>query len=311
MPNWAWIKPLDLNREVKEVVEILERTLPKMTRIETSLAVDLSLIKADPGQVELMLLNLATNAQDAMPDGGTLTIATGNETLGEDSVVKRLEIPAGDYVVLEVADTGQGMDSRTLEQVFDPFFTTKGPGKGTGLGLSTVYGIVKGHGGHIFVHSEPGLGAIFKLYFPALLPQDAPPVAEDAANLPAQGGSETVMLVDDDVTLREMTSLVLEEAGYQVLHASSGEEALERWDGLARKPDLTILDLGMPGMGGHKCLREILARSPGARVIIVSGYAMDAGVRQTLALGAAGFLPKPYGRLEFLGKVRDVLDRPA
>jgi CheY-like chemotaxis protein len=203
------------------------------------------------------------------------------------------------------------MDSRTLEQVFDPFFTTKGPGKGTGLGLSTVYGIVKGHGGHIFVHSEPGLGAIFKLYFPALLPQDAPPVAEDAANLPAQGGSETVMLVDDDVTLREMTSLVLEEAGYQVLHASSGEEALERWDGLARKPDLTILDLGMPGMGGHKCLREILARSPGARVIIVSGYAMDAGVRQTLALGAAGFLPKPYGRLEFLGKVRDVLDRPA
>jgi PAS domain S-box-containing protein len=304
-------RPLNLNQEIKEVVDILERTLPKMTRIETSLAPDLDLINADPGQMELLLLNLATNAQDAMPEGGRLSIASGNETLDSQGQAWFQDIPPGQYVVLEVADTGQGMDSRTLEQVFDPFFTTKGPGKGTGLGLSTVYGIVKGHGGHIFVHSEPGRGATFKLYFPALSSADFRSAAERPAQHTATGGSETVMLVDDDANLREMTAQVLEDAGYYVLHASSGEEALDRYAVLGHKPDLIILDLGMPGMGGRKCLRELLAHDPAARVLIISGYAMDARVKETLALGAAGFLPKPYGRLELLAMIREVLDRRA
>jgi CheY-like chemotaxis protein len=201
--------------------------------------------------------------------------------------------------------------SRTLEQVFDPFFTTKGPGKGTGLGLSTVYGIVKGHNGHIFVRSELGKGTAFKLYFPVLDPAGQRIDVERPARQSGEGGSETILLVDDDLTLREMTAQVLEDAGYRVVPAASGEEALERFDKLAPRPDLVVLDLGMPGMGGRKCLRELLFRDHAARVVIISGYAMEAGAKEVMGLGASGFLPKPYGRLDLLAMVRNVLDRSA
>jgi PAS domain S-box-containing protein len=301
-------KPVNLNQTVRQALKLLAPTLPKMIDIRTSLAEDLRLVSADPTQMDQVLLNLAANAADAMPEGGGLTIATANITLdaGQSQILP--EAGPGDYVMLSVSDTGHGMDKATAGRIFDPFYTTKEVGKGTGLGLATAYGAVNGHGGHIQCMSQPGQGTTFAVYLPAL------PAGTVAAAEPGQPpesparGHETILLVDDEQALRTFGALTLEHHGYQVLTAASGEEALELYRRKQGRVDLVLMDLGMPGMGGHKALRAILELDPRARVVIASGYSADLQVKDALAAGASGYVAKPFRGADLLAQVRQALD---
>jgi PAS domain S-box-containing protein len=302
------LRPTDLNHEVESVRLLLERTIPKMIQMEFHLAADLKIVEADPGQVEQILMNLAVNAKDAMPEGGKLIVETANVTLDVDYCMIHPEAQPGEYVQLTVSDTGHGMNSKTLEHIFEPFYTTKETGKGTGLGLATVYGIVKSHKGHITCRSEPGEGTTFRAYFPAIKSEEKiiralEPVAA------ARGGKETILLVDDEDPIRILGTQILEEFGYTVLTAADGESALELYQEEHEKIGLVILDLIMPGMGGKRCLSEILKVNPKARVAIASGYSPDGPTREVLKNGAKGFVSKPYDIRQMLHVVREVLDQ--
>jgi two-component system, cell cycle sensor histidine kinase and response regulator CckA len=298
---------LDLNQEVVEAEKLLQRTLPKMTAIELHLAGYLWSVHADPVQIEQILLNLGSNAADAMPDGGRLIIETLNASLNEDYCRDHLGAVPGDYVLLSVSDTGRGMDRETLQHIFEPFFTTKGVGKGTGLGLASVYGIVKGLGGHLTCYSEPGQGTIFRIYLPAV--EQVEDQAEGGVDeTPLKGGSETILVVDDEAAVRDVATQILQHFGYDVLVADSGETALELYKNRKAEIDLVILDLGMPGMGGHKCLRELRAIEPSAKVVVASGYSINGQVRASLESGAGGFVGKPYQLKDLVTTVRKVLD---
>jgi PAS domain S-box-containing protein len=303
------LQPLDLNQVVRRTQEILGRTIPKMISIENHLADGLPAIQADPTQVEQVLLNLASNAQDAMPDGGRLVMETQHVILDQEYCRRHLEVLPGPYVLLMVSDSGAGVDQNDRERIFEPFFTTKEIGKGTGLGLSTVYGIVKNHGGHIHCHSEPGQGATFKLYWP--VSREIVPAShsrERAAPDKALMGSETVLLVDDEDFLRQLGARALKSVGYQVVTAASGEEALEKFRRPGGRPDLVIMDLGMPGMGGHKAMKAMLELEPLAKVVIASGYSAQGRAKGALQDGAAGYVAKPFRRDDLLATVRRVLD---
>jgi PAS domain S-box-containing protein len=304
----ADMRPLSLNKTVRQALQMLEHSLPKMIEIDTHLALDLQLINADPGQMEQILINLATNAADAMPEGGRLVIETQNIVLGEEYSRRHLEVVAGQYVLLMVSDTGHGIDPDTLEHIFDPFFTTKEVGKGTGLGLSSVYGIVKGHGGQVYCYSEPGMGATFKIYLPAYQAGESPRALE--TNVPEMflRGSETILLVDDEQALRDLGSQALEGMGYRVITAATGEEALNIYRQTGSDIDLVVMDLGMPGMGGHKALKAIREINGQAKVVIASGYSANGQVKASLDSGGAGFVAKPYRRLDLLSTIRSVLD---
>jgi PAS domain S-box-containing protein len=301
-------EPVDLGRVVVETGRLLERTIPRMIRIEIDNAEDLYPVNADPTQLEQIILNLGGNARDAMPEGGRLQFTTRNLDLTEDQDLPHAEIKPGRYVVLEVADTGHGMDEETAGHIFEPFFTTKGPGHGTGLGLATVYGIVQNHGGHIACNSRVGRGTTFTIHLPALddpgPAAQAGPVEEDTV----RGGAETVLLVDDERPILDIAGEVLGQYGYSILTATSGEEALEVYLQNGHGIDLVILDLSMPGMGGHKCLRELLAFDPQARVIIASGYSSESPSGAAAEPGAKGFIGKPYSLIGLLKLVREVLD---
>jgi PAS domain S-box-containing protein len=301
-------KPLNLNKVVSEALMILERTIPKMVSVELNLSPDLHLINGDPNQIEQVLLNLASNASDAMPEGGSLIIKSENMWLDEEHAESHLGAQPGDYVVLTISDTGLGMDRETLEHVFEPFYTTKDIGKGTGLGLASVYGIVQSHGGYITCYSEPEVGTTFKIYLPSLLSDDEtlePHRDEPDFDL---HGSEKVMLVDDERSLRDIGKNVLQIYGYQVVTASSGEEALDVFQNQGDGIDLIVMDLGMPGMGGHKALKHILSMDPQAKVIIASGYSADSLVTETIESGAAGYIAKPFRKKDLLKTIRQVLD---
>ncbi len=244
-----------------------------------------------------------------MPDGGELTIETGNVELSEDYAVQHLDVRPGRYVLLAVSDTGCGMAPETVKHIFEPFFTTKEVGKGTGLGLSTVYGIVKSHGGQISCYSEPGLGTTFRIYLPVHQLESDVSRPETVGPEAILGGSETILLVDDEESLRTLGALTLRKAGYRVTTAASGEEALALHAGQGAELDLVVLDLGMPGMGGHRCLKELLARDPKLRVVIASGYSANGQVRASLESGALGYVAKPFRRIDLLATVRQVLDR--
>jgi CheY-like chemotaxis protein len=286
---------------------LLESTLPKMVTIETHLAGSACLVNADMSQLEQVIINLAANAADAMPEGGKLVIETQLAELDEEYSRRYLEINPGRYVLLVVSDTGQGMDAATREHMFEPFFTTKEVGKGTGLGLATVHGVIRAHGGQIHCYSEPGLGTTFKCYLPAH--QGEPPETVPSPGLDSRHlrGSETVLLVDDEEALRDIGSSTLSSMGYQVLTAASGEEALETYRSRAGGIDLVILDLGMPGMGGKRCLAGLLALDGRAKVIIASGYSANGPVKEALEAGASGYLAKPYRLADLLTAIRDVL----
>jgi PAS domain S-box-containing protein len=298
----------ELNHEVEQIKNILERTIPKMIAIELHLGSRLWPINADPVQIEQILLNLGGNAADAMPEGGRLIIKTENVSLDEDFVQTCPGVEPGNYVLLSVSDTGQGIDEETVAHIFEPFFTTKDIGKGTGLGLASAYGIVKNHGGHITCISEVGRGTTFSIYLPAAeLRTESETVKEEPETL--VGGSETILLVDDEKLIRDFASQILEKYGYTALTASSGEEALEIYTGSSGAIDLVILDIGMPGMGGYKCLRKIMAADRSAKVVVASGYSLTGEVKATLEVGAAGYIGKPYKVKDLLVAVRAVLDK--
>ncbi len=301
-------EPVDLNKEVLRTCRMLERTIPRMISIEMNLAPDLRRIKADPTQLDQILMNLGSNAKDAMPAGGRLVFETSNVRLDQEFCQGLSGCTAGDYVLLKVSDDGEGMDPHTLEHIFEPFFTTKGVGKGTGLGLSTVYGIVKAHGGHITCQSRPGGGTTFCIYLPAMSEDEVSQAAETEPEAQPGQGNELILVVDDERPVQQILKEALEHYGYQVLEASSGEEALDIYTRRAGQVDLVILDLGMPGMGGRRCLEELLRRDPEARVIVATGYSADGQAREITQAGAVGFMAKPYQLSELLAKVRQVLE---
>jgi PAS domain S-box-containing protein len=300
-------RPLDLNSEIQETRRLLERTIPKMIEIELQLTDDSRTINADPVQIEQLLMNLAVNAKDAMPAGGKLTVSTANITLDEDYCQVHPEARPGDYVLLTVADTGHGMDQDTLEHIFDPFYTTKEVGKGTGLGLSMVYGIVKNHEGYITCTSEPGVGTTFSIYLPSM-DLEGDRTGEESVESPMPGGRETILIVEDEESIRELGVEVFGNAGYTVHVTADGESALEFYRDKGETIDLIILDLIMPGMGGLRCLEELLRLNPKARILIASGYPTDDDTAEAVETGAKGFVRKPYKTDHMLRAVRQVLD---
>ncbi len=308
----ASLRPLDLNQALSRVLPLLERTIPRMIEIRTNLQVSPGLILADQDQIGQIVMNLARNSADAMPAGGRLAISTARLDLDEEFCQSHLEVKPGPYVLLKVSDTGQGMNTATLEHIFEPFFTTKEVGKGTGLGLSTVFGIVKAHGGHIHCHSRPGMGTTMSLYLPVWGEAEAGQPRQDGEGSGrVAGGRETLLVVDDEEPLLEVASRALTSEGYRVIKARRGEEALEVLQTHPGPIDLILLDLGMPGMGGLECLRRILASLPQAQVLITSGYAAEEDARKALAAGAWGFVSKPWSRGDLLASVRRTLDRSA
>jgi two-component system cell cycle sensor histidine kinase/response regulator CckA len=300
-------RPIDLNQEILEAEKILKRAIPKMITMDLHLGSRLEVVHADPVQIEQILLNIGSNAADAMPNGGRLILETRNVSLDEEFCRSHLGAKPGNYVLLTVEDTGQGMDLETVQHIFEPFFTTKEIGKGTGLGLASVYGIVKSHGGYILCESEVGQGTIFKIYLPAVQEMGAQVgmVVEEA---PLEGGSETILVVDDEASITELAVQILQRHGYQVFAADCGEAALETFQTRKGEIDLVILDLGMPGMGGLNCLRGLIQFDGSARVLIASGYSVNGSVQDCLESGAAGYIGKPYRLKDLLAKVRRVLD---
>ncbi len=303
------LKPHDLNQMVASSVKVLKHTIPKNVGIRMKLAGNLESVMADITQMEQVIMNLANNASDAMPEGGSLVFETNSTRIDREYDVLGLEMPPGRYVTLSVTDSGLGMDKEQVAQVFDPFYTTKEIGRGTGLGLSIVYGIVKEHGGRITCYSEPGLGTTFRIYLPALKEDAAPLESREQHPMAAAGGEETLLLVDDEEALRRMGTEILGGVGYTVFAAASGEEALEIYGKEGAGVDLVILDLGMPGMGGTKCLEGLLELDPRVRVLIASGYSLDEGMGDIPENLVSGFIAKPYRRTALLNKVREMLDK--
>ena len=299
-------RPVKLNREIVEARKLLESTVPKMVQIKILLADDLKPVNADPGQIEQVLMNLAVNAWDAMPEGGILTIQTENVHLDQEYCSVHLGARPGDYAVLSISDTGQGMDKETLDRIFEPFFTTKEVGKGTGLGLAMVYGIVKQHDGHMTCYSELGVGTTFNVYLPVVEMDEERQEATDKEILGS--GSETILLVDDEESVRILGERMLTGRGYTVLTAGNGIDALEVYKQRRGKISLVILDLVMPGMGGKQCLEELLRIDPRVKVLIASGQALNARLPGTIESGARAFVSKPFKIRELLKKVRAVLD---
>ena len=297
---------LDLNKRIRQTQKFLERTIPKMIDIEMILAEDLSGIHADPTQVDQVLMNLAVNARDAMPEGGKLVIETTNVLIDEEYARSHLEAKPGRYVLLRVSDTGSGIDKETLEHIFEPFYTTKGLGQGTGLGLAMVFGIVKQHQGFINCYSEVGHGTTFKIYLPGIIAETQPdqPVV---ISIP-QGGTETILLVDDEELIRDLGKRILSKVGYTILTASNGQEALDLYRSNKGKISLVMLDLIMPGMGGKPCLEELLKIDPDVKVLVASGYSADGPTKQALSSGAKGFVAKPFDMRQVLEMVRKTID---
>ncbi len=310
----AELKPLDLDREVRQAAELFRQTLPRMISVEVNLAPGVKLVNGNPNQIQQIMLNLASNARDAMPLGGSLTLETARVELDEELCRERPGLEPGLYVLLRVSDNGRGMGQHTLEQAFDPFFTTKEVGKGTGLGLSTVHGLVQLHQGHIFCDSVLEKGTTFEIYLPALTGPEAseapePPEGDEAPQQDAPGGDEWILLVDDEPQLCSLGARFLEPKGYKVLTARDGETALEVFRRHGESLGLVILDLSMPGMGGIEALKKMLAISPAAKVIISTGYAGESQLRASFDAGARGFVAKPFRRVDFLATVREVLDQ--
>ncbi|MBW2333696.1 MAG: PAS domain S-box protein [Deltaproteobacteria bacterium] len=301
------LRPMDLNKETEQVSKILERTIPKMINIELHLAENLNIINADPAQIEQILMNLGVNARDAMPNGGRLIFETEDIILDEHYCKIHLGSKPGHYVKLSISDTGHGMDKETLKHIFDPFYTTKEIGKGTGLGLAMVYGIVKSHNGYIMCYSEPDEGTIFKIYFP-VIEKETERVEPKEEKFPIKGGNETILLVDDEEAIRELGKDIITRFGYTVLIASDGETALEIYRENKKEISLVILDIIMPGMGGRKCLEELLKINPELRIIIASGYSMNGPSKEVIKAGAKGFISKPYNINQILKAVRETLD---
>ena len=304
------LRTSNLNDIVEESARILERTIPRMIEIKCELDKGLEPINADPGQLESVILNLGTNARDAMPQGGELRLATSNTYFDEKRCFDHPGTSVGAYAHLCVSDTGVGMDPETMDRVFEPFFTTKDIGMGAGLGLSTAYGVVRGHGGIIKCSSRPGKGTTLDLYFPTVKPA----AASEPENGPVNGkddltGRESVLVVDDEASILSVARDFLELNGYTVYTADCGEEALSMIQSGRANIDLVIMDLGMPGMGGRRCLEQLTGIKPDLPVLVASGYSGGRHERDIIKAGAKGYINKPYSLSELLIQVRACLDR--
>jgi PAS domain S-box len=298
---------VDLNQMLDEVEPMLRRLIGEDIQIIVVRGEMLGPVMADPGQVQQVLLNLALNARDAMPSGGLLTIRTANESISRVAKTVASEIIAGDYVLLEVTDTGCGMDETTKSRIFEPFFTTKGLGKGTGLGLSTVYGIVKQSGAAISVRSGPERGTGFRILFP--LTDGVEPTQSKQQELGTDDvGSETILLVEDEDSVRDLAQRILQSRGYKVLAAQHGGDALQIASVADQQIDLVVTDVVMPGMSGRELVDMLLARTPGVRVLYMSGYTDDDIVRRGLLTSNVSFLQKPFTAKSLGRRVRSVLD---
>jgi two-component system cell cycle sensor histidine kinase/response regulator CckA len=291
---------------VHGVETMLRRLIGEHILLLTRATTDLWRVRADPGQLEQVILNLCVNARDAMPTGGTILIEAENQRFEGTTIAPESIMPAGEYVRLTVSDTGTGMDPETQRHLFEPFFTTKEPGKGTGLGLATVYGIVKQSGGFIYARSEPGRGSQFRIFLPRVsgvpdlldthVPVTRPPTAEG-----------TLLLVEDEESVRRLARRVLEGVGYRVLEAASGVEALrviEGWDGPL---DLVVTDVIMPGMSGQELSARLRERRPALRILYVSGYTDDAILQHGTLLPNTGFLQKPFTPGTLAQRVHEVM----
>jgi two-component system cell cycle sensor histidine kinase/response regulator CckA len=295
---------VDLNQIVAGMESMLHRIIGDDVSVGVRLAPDLAPVEADRAQIERVILNLAANARDAMPDGGVLTIETANVDLDEAQVATHGDGGEGPHVLLAVSDTGEGMDEDVAKHLFEPFFTTKEAGAGTGLGLATVFGVVKQSGGGIYVYSEPGRGSTFKIYLPAAtaVPEPVEPLVDRAAGR----GSETIMVVEDDDGVRELVRLMLEANGYEVLTVDDADEAARLCT--SRAIDLLLTDVVMPQVSGSALAARLGALAPDMRILFMSGYSDEAVVRHGELTEAAAFLEKPFTERALAHKVREVLD---
>ncbi len=302
------MRVLDLNSLLSELDKMLRRVIGEDIVLVTLLTEDLGRVKADPGQLGQVLMNLVVNARDAMPSGGKLTIEMANVVLDEEYVRTHIEVPPGRYVVLSVSDTGVGMTPEVRDRIFEPFFTTKEKGKGTGLSLSTVYGIVKQSGGNILVYSEPGKGTTFKIYLPIV---DEP--LEEWAEMVVEGeiprGKETILIVEDFEEVRQLTRQVLERQGYQVLEAGDGNATLLVCEKYKGQIHLMMTDVVMPGMSGRELADRIKSSHPEMKVLYTSGYADDTIVHYGVSRDRVNYLQKPFTMEGLARKVREVLDK--
>lgn len=298
---------LDLNQVIAGIGKMLPRLIGEDIDLVTTGNPSLWQIKADPGQIEQVVMNLVVNARDAMPQGGRLTIETGNVDLDPNYPGQRVEIVPGAYVMLAVSDTGTGMTPEIKSRIFEPFFTTKAQGKGTGLGLATVYGIVKQSGGYIWVYTEEGKGTTFKIYLPrteAAEPQAKK--AEDRSRL--SGGSETVLVVEDNESVRSYVRGVLELGGYHLLEANGSEEALKLIEDHSGPIHLVLTDVIMPRMSGPELAERVARLHPETKVLYMSGYTDNAIVHHGVLEAGTFFLQKPFVPETLTRKVREVLD---
>ena len=297
------VQRLDLNRVVAQVQAMLTRVIGAQVRLTTSLDPTLPSVEADPGQLEQVLVNLAINARDAMPDGGTLHITTSVEDVKE----VYNQMPPGRYVCVSVTDTGTGMTPEVLRQIFEPYFTTKGT-NGTGLGLSSVYGIIKQTGGFIWCHSELGKGTAFRIYLkPIAGATDAKPAAESAVDAVA-GGAETILVVDDERAVRELLTIILRGRGYSVIPASDAKTALEVLGSPDQRIDLVVSDIVMHGMSGTRLVEEIQTRWPTTKLLFVSGYSQGVALNPDSSARKVPLLGKPFTPVRLEAMVRDILD---
>ncbi len=297
---------LDPAQVVSGMKGMLRRLIPSDIELIDRFGAGAGRVKVDPGQLEQVILNLAVNARDAMPDGGRLVIETSAAELNESYGQTHPGVRPGRYVLLSLSDTGTGMDTQTQARIFEPFFTTKEPGKGTGLGLSTVYGIVKQHEGHIAVYSEPGQGTTFKVYLPRV---DEEAAREEAAPAPPRAAVEggTVLLVEDDEEMRQLSREILEAQGYHVLEAQDGEAALELSEGHAGPVHLLLTDMVMPRMTGRQLAERLRSSRSEMRVLFVSGYAGDMVVRDGDLEAGMAFLQKPFTPNQLGRKIRELM----
>ena len=296
---------VSLSELVRQEIDLLRQTLPKMIEIRVQAPEEMAEVYIDRHQMELVLMNLINNARDSIDGSGSIEVSA-REVVVDDQFEAAGSLPHGRYVLLAVKDSGHGMNEQVMDQIFDPFFTTKEPGKGTGLGLPTVYGIVQKHNGHIFCSSSPGKGTEFRIFIP--VPEKQAPEEE----MPAQEnstlsleGSETILVVDDEDDIRELTMEMIESFGYRAIGAESGEKALKIF--AAGGIDLVLMDLGMPGMGGEQCAAKLLDMDPQARIIIASGYMDHPMAHDPGRFGLADFISKPYQLRDALGRIRSVL----
>jgi two-component system cell cycle sensor histidine kinase/response regulator CckA len=300
------LKVVDVNAIVSDMERLLRPLIGEDIELVTKLTDNLGRTRADSGQLEQVLMNLVVNSKDAMPEGGKITIMTEDVTLDDSYRREHTFIKPGQYIMLSVSDTGVGMSKETQAQIFEPFFTTKEKGKGTGLGLSTVYGIVKQSGGYVFVQSEPDRGSAFRIYLPRV---DDPAethgptkTAQEATN-----GSETVLLVEDEESVRQLVKETLAAKGYRVLEAENGKAGLEVAQGFDGKIDMVITDVVMPGMSGRELAKQLVAQRPGTKVLYLSGYTEDSVVQQDVLGSGASFLQKPFTLQTLAKKVREIL----